>query len=67
MQTVPTKVKGTTNDKGIQNNTLERSNQNKPLTEEQKRHNKFASEVCYVVERAFVVLKKTMVWRKPNS
>lgn len=45
-------------DKDIQNNLLERAYRNNPLTEQQKLHNKFASQVRYVVERTFGVLKK---------
>lgn len=44
-------------DKDIQNNILERAYRNKPLTVQQKRHNQFASQVRYVVERTFGVLK----------
>lgn len=45
-------------DKDIQNNILERAYRNKPLSAEQKRHNQFASQVRYVVERTFGVLKR---------
>jgi IS5 family transposase len=45
-------------DKDIQNHILERAYRNKPLTEAQKRHNQFASQVRYVVEQTFGLLKK---------
>ncbi|MBD3755869.1 MAG: IS5 family transposase [Gammaproteobacteria bacterium] len=45
-------------DKDIQNNILGRAYKNKPLTEQQKLHNKFASQVRYVVERTIGVAKK---------
>ena len=45
-------------DKDIQNQILHRAYRNKPLTESQKRHNQFASQVRYVVERTFGVLKQ---------
>ena len=44
--------------KDIQNRILHRAYRNKPLTEQQKSHNKLASQVRYVVERTFGVLKK---------
>ena len=44
--------------KSIQNRVLHRAYRNKPLTEQQKSHNKLASQVRYVVERTFGVLKK---------
>ena len=44
--------------KNIQNQILQRAYRNKPLTEQQKQHNRFASQVRYVVERTFGVLKK---------
>ncbi|MEA1988237.1 MAG: IS5 family transposase [Pseudomonadota bacterium] len=44
--------------KHIQNQILQRAYRNKPLTEQQKQHNRFASQVRYVVERTFGVLKK---------
>lgn len=44
--------------KDIQNNILQRAYRNKPLTEPQKRHNQFASQVRYVVEQTFGLLKK---------
>lgn len=44
--------------KAIQNNILHRAYRNKPLSEKQKQHNRFASQVRYVVERTFGVLKK---------
>lgn len=58
MQTVPIKSQKhdeLLQDKYIQNNILERAYRNKPLTEQQKRHNQFASQVRYVVERTFLV------------
>jgi len=45
-------------DKGIKNQVLNRAYRNTPLTQAQKRHNRFASEVRYVVERTFGVLKQ---------
>ena len=45
-------------DKRIKNQILQRAYRNKPLTEKQKLHNRFASEVRYVVERTFGVLKR---------
>lgn len=42
--------------KNIQNQILQRAYRNKPLTEQQKQHNRFASQVRYVVERTFGVL-----------
>jgi len=44
--------------KDIQNRVLHRAYRNKPLSEQQKSHNKLASQVRYVVERTFGVLKK---------
>ena len=44
--------------KNIQNRVLHRAYRNKPLSEQQKSHNKLASQVRYVVERTFGVLKK---------
>lgn len=44
--------------KHIQNQILQRAYRNKPLTEQQKQHNRFASQVRYVVERTFGVLKR---------
>jgi len=44
--------------KNIQNQILQRAYRNKPLTEQQKQHNRFASQVRYVVERTFGVLKQ---------
>lgn len=44
--------------KNIQNQILQRAYRNKPLTEQQKQHNRYASQVRYVVERTFGVLKK---------
>lgn len=44
--------------KHIQNQILQRAYRNKPLTEQQKQHNRFASQVRYVVERTFGVLKQ---------
>ena len=45
-------------EQNIQNQVLHRAYRNSPLTEEQKQHNRFASQVRYVVERTFGVLKK---------
>jgi IS5 family transposase len=45
-------------DKDIQNHILERAYRNKPLSESQKCHNQFASQVRYVVEQTFGLLKK---------
>jgi IS5 family transposase len=45
-------------DKKVQNQVLQRAYRNKPLTEAQKQHNRFASQVRYVVERTFGVLKQ---------
>ena len=45
-------------DQDIQNQILHRAYRNTPLTEEQKEHNRFASQVRYVVERTFGVLKQ---------
>ena len=44
--------------KDIQNRVLHRAYRNKPLSEQQKSHNKLASQGRYVVERTFGVLKK---------
>ena len=44
--------------KDIQNNILQRAYKNKPLTQAQKIHNQFASQVRYVVEQTFGLLKK---------
>lgn len=44
--------------KGIKNKVLERAYRNKKLTDEQKRHNRFKSQIRAVVERTFGVLKK---------
>jgi len=45
-------------DKHIQNHILQRAYRNRPLSKAQKRHNRFASQVRYVVERTFGVLKR---------
>lgn len=42
----------------IQNGILNRAYRNTPLTDEQKRHNSYASQVRYVVERTFGILKR---------
>jgi len=44
--------------KRIKNNILHRAYRNTPLTEQQKQHNRLASEVRYIVERTFGVLKQ---------
>jgi len=44
--------------KGIQNNILNRAYRNSPLSDIQKLNNRFASQVRYVVERTFGVLKQ---------
>ncbi len=44
--------------KGIQNHILNRAYRNTPLSDVQKLNNRFASQVRYVVERTFGVLKR---------
>lgn len=45
--------------KKITNKLLERGYRNKALTEQQKEHNRYASQIRSVIERTFWVLKKT--------